>query len=255
VEIWDIGCGTGAGYISVLDTFLAKNISINLHLVDRSQNVLDLHTPVLKNLDLPLTLNTYCLDSFQKLPCENHNKLTLILLSYSISELPETERFHLQNWICSNPNPTMSLWLDASDEIRSKMFMKIRNEMLSKSQHIVYPCPHQKPCPLIGTHNWCYTESKWQRPAEQVTVDKVLNHPRNIFTMSAYAFAHPKAYELLSIKRAKDVFIGAPKDTKNKQLLRPLFCNRRGSIDKRYLIKTNQLKYLRGEEKTTSSNS
>lgn len=251
LKVWDLGCGTGAAssaLIPYIHTYAPK-----IHLIDHSEYILDLTKKVFKSLNIQVSTCQNSLKSFvESISLSSSEETTnIIILSYLYNEMSSREAKNLNDSLLKmkdSSSPTLLVFNDSSEDSHCISSMQWREEMVANGFFALYPCPHNKTCPLLDSHNRCYSEGHWERSKTQVKIDEIIGHPRRVFATSGYLLANKSFLERCEYTRPKKVLVGAPRDTQNSQRVRPIYCNKRGSIDKRGSLLFNSFKKRRGEE-------
>lgn len=238
--ITDFGAGTGAALFAVLDAMRNPRAQVGaIHLTEPSESV---KRAVQDELEQGL--------GKLRGPDPRRKNASLLLFSYVLNELSPKDFTSVEQRLhdTATGEPTVVLVLDAADEVHARQMMSFRDRMTAAGWIALYPCPHSKACPMLASHNWCYSEWGYTLPPDQQIIDQVLRHPREILAASAYAFANPAFMAQQEVKkRAKKVFVGAPIDRSDSTQCLPIYCNHRGALDKRGKLARARCKYKRGD--------
>jgi ribosomal protein RSM22 (predicted rRNA methylase) len=85
----------------------------------------------------------------------------LVTLSYILAELPDAQAQSLLNAAWSLCTGALIL-VEPGTPAGYKRILAARNLLLSSKAHILAPCPHQQPCPLIPP-DWCHFAQRIER--------------------------------------------------------------------------------------------
>ena len=148
----DIGAGPGTGTHACFATWpdikQATLIEPNAPLRDLSKTLLE-ETPSLFEAH---SLSTTALD-------QPHD---LVLLSYVLNELPETEMLKNLERIWAATAKTLVI-IEPGTPLGYELILKIRDRLIAAGASIAAPCPHLHTCPLQGTDKWCHFSTRIDR--------------------------------------------------------------------------------------------
>ncbi len=112
---------------------------------------------------------------------------TLSCFSYSLTELKE-----LPAWAWES---RALLIIEPSTQQDGRKLMQLREQMLGQGYHILAPCTHQLPCPLLhqSKNDWCHDRVHTQLPEWMHKIEDHLPMKNHTLTVS-YIFAVQKKY-------------------------------------------------------------
>lgn len=110
----------------------------------------------------------------------------LTCFSYSLTELTE-----LPDWARNSP---ALLLVEPSTQQDGRRLMLLREKLLREDYHLLAPCPHQAPCPLLhqSKTDWCHDRVLTQLPAWLEELEDFLPMKNRSLTFS-YLFAVKKS--------------------------------------------------------------
>ena len=262
ISVWDFGCGLGAMTLSLLEYFKDNNKEIkNLNFFDTSPLALSLIENFLDHQErenFQFKTGNF-LDHLPEVSNLSPEKTNIFIFGYVLNELGTDDLKKVSSWLktLNEAPPSLVLIIDSGDESHCSLFMNLRDTLVKDGLHALYPCPHDKKCPLQKNKDRCYSETHWDRPKAQIIVDDILKHPRRVIASSSYAFANQSLFNKrdLSLPRVEKVLVGLPKDSRNPEKLIPIYCNKRGQFDKRGQVFQKTFTLLRGEIPQLKKNS
>lgn len=227
VQLVDLGCGTGALSLTLADELKHRSpeLDLRVELVDKSQAFLDIAGFGHNALIGPeaLTLRRQKLDEY---------------LSREAGEGPREglqwyQIGYLWNEISRQAKPSQMLLkflerglgkgqrlitvLEPANQDIAREAMQLRDELVARGYKVLYPCPHQEPCPMLErSRDWCYSEFAWERPPLVNQIDKILRIERHRLGCAAYVFASPDLFQALVEKnpslgtREESIVVGRP---------------------------------------------
>jgi ribosomal protein RSM22 (predicted rRNA methylase) len=170
-----------------------------------------------------------------------------------LNELDEEARVAMVKWMAKlarSSAPALVLIVDSSDEEVCRGLMDFRDEVVENGLKAIYPCPHDYSCPLAGSKDWCYSESRWNLPAIQQKIDVIIQHPRRTMTMSSYAFANRSFLEKQRLAaKPHQVLVGKPVDKYRKTMQIPVYCQDDGEVKKELDKAVPRISEMRGSIK------
>lgn len=267
IQILDLGCGTGALSLSLVDTLKkeAPRLPLAVELVDKSQAFLDVAAHGIGRLapGLPLVTRRQKLDEY--LSRELHEgpksgRWIWYQLGYvwnEISHNPKTSQLLLRFLEAglSRGQRIISLIEPANQDI-SRNAQALRDELLNRGYRVLYPCPRQDSCPMLErSRDWCYSEFVWERPPLAKVVDRILKIDRHRIGCSAYVFVSPDvalALEAHRARRSEEVVVGRPLTPSRNQSSREfeyLLCTETGLVKQKPQAHPSgeKLELLRGQ--------
>lgn len=196
VQLYDIGCGTGAMSAAFLQS--AKASSTTLY--DASGPLLDaakvLHAHlgtknlrtsrrVIEELDLkwfrsedPQTVHVYTLGYVWN-ELHRNNPARRRLMEIFAQHLQRNER-------------CLIFIAEPALEHMSRPAMELRDVLCSAGYQALYPCPHSDACPMLERpKDWCYSEGLWEQPELAAWIDEKLELDRRKHAATMFAFASP----------------------------------------------------------------
>jgi ribosomal protein RSM22 (predicted rRNA methylase) len=85
----------------------------------------------------------------------------LVIVSYMIGELGETERAELAGLVWSKTRDTL-LIVEPGTPAGSARVLALRQQLIAAGAHVAAPCPHDGPCPLSAP-DWCHFTQRLPR--------------------------------------------------------------------------------------------
>lgn len=241
VQIYDIGCGTGA-FAQAFQFYFRKNQ--NLTLVDPNKNFLHIAKSILE-LSFPKIQN------LKTIQCKAHelefnsSKMPTVLLIGNVLNQIKMPRANFELFLRKLTelvkNPSLIMMVEPATEKSAKDMMALRNNLVEQGFLPLYPCPHSQICPLTDTRDRCYSDFAlpWLEPMRIIDLKTGLK--RQILSGATYCFASPSFPLNLQKKEKIAVLVGQPL-SKGKKIA--LLCTEKGIIDR----KNNEKKLrLRGE--------
>jgi hypothetical protein len=249
--IIDLGVGSGA-VVSATLNFLTDSCGfqqkdIRAEIVDRSGSFLDIAKLIVEDQMDPKALKSHKKEILEYDILRSLNvstakdQLRIVSVGYVWNEVNRNKksRAHFAAQLArlaSAPVPVVLMLLDSSNESQARDIMELRDEVVSEGMRSVYPCPSDKPCPMLkDERDWCYSESKWNQPAVMRRLDRLLDVNRSRFATSGYLFCNATAANVLKLnpKSESSVIVGRPKTgTGTNQAFQYLICES-GRLTKR----------------------
>lgn len=144
-SVLDVGSGPGTASIAALEQQSSAKISC----IEQDKTLLDWAKALMPEASCML-------GDFTAVPFSPHD---VVVFSYSIGEIKD-------------PLPIIEKGYDAARKAliiiepgtphAYQNLMAIRSFLIQKGAHIAAPCPHLKPCPLLGS-DWCHFSARVQR--------------------------------------------------------------------------------------------
>lgn len=134
----DMGSGTGAGYFALKDI----DTTLDITLVEREKNMID----VFKTL----TENSVDVTKEDCLKFVSNEKFDLVLTSYVLSEMTESDRICAVDKLLSLTNDSL-LIIDTGTPRTYENMMKVKKHIENKGYHVVAPCMSKK-CGLVNDY-------------------------------------------------------------------------------------------------------
>ncbi len=260
--IVDLGCGSGAmAQASLWFLRSLKNpiSAIDIRLVDSS-------APLLETAKLLLT------KTFDGAQVRTHRgKLDGLLVSkylpdpdalgiynfgYVWNELANNPRakgkvFDLFKSLINKDTASLIIVVEPGSQDQSRSAMVLRDRLVDLGFHTLYPCPNNRPCPMLErSRDWCYSEVTWQPPMIQKLIDRHIGIERTVLAASCYVFASPRLAKQLTARTIKmEVVVGRPvkgaKGQMKSKEIEYLTCSESGL--KKAPVKAGELPMARGE--------
>lgn len=248
IHLVDLGCGSGALSLTLADSLRQESpdIALKVELVDKSQAFLDVAAFGLRSMlgQEALTLRRQKLDEYLSREAgsgvpEGLHWYQLGYLWNEIVRQPKTSQM-LLNYLERGLNKGSRLitLIEPANQDIAREAMRLRDELVQRGYRVIYPCPHQEPCPMLErSRDWCYSEFSWERPPLMNAVDKILKVERHRLGCSAYVFASPDLAEALARHRGAEspreeaIVVGRPlkqSAPKNSRAFEYLLCTSEG---------------------------
>jgi ribosomal protein RSM22 (predicted rRNA methylase) len=134
----------------------------------------------------------------------------LVVASYVVAELDECERAHLAETMWEKTRDTL-LIVEPGTPAGYARIIALRAQLVANGAHVVAPCPHDKPCPLVAP-DWCHFAQRLPRSRDHMLM-KDADVPFEDEKFSYVALSrHPaelRAARVLALPRASKVAIEA----------------------------------------------
>ncbi len=266
IHLVDLGCGTGAltlGMLDLISRFKATPKSVTIDLVDRQKEFLNSAKAIIEEnfSHLPnkriITGRLFVKEYAEKLLAQDFDKSSCIVIQLG----------YLLNEIQRNPKEMKALCMmieqlikkqlafavtsiDSSVPSHAKFMMNFREFCRDQGLQTVYPCNHNNPCPMFkDDRDWCYSESEWQPPREQLAIDKYLDIERRRLGSSSYMLVSPQLLDITWIKQPSQVIVGRPtaqSNGKSHKVFHYLLCSNKALEKSKQQPHSNKYQ-LRGE--------
>lgn len=239
IRILDLGCGTGAGSLAALYHLqkMAPGAQLQFELVDRSRHLLEAAEEMLKSLEKTAQVRTLnkSLDDQQTQVIfskwlQKPARLNIVLLGYvwnEFSNLPRMRQLlkqNLQKWSQSS-TPTWLFITDPAAEASAKEGQNLRADLIDLGWNSCYPCLNSNACPMIAEgRDWCYSEFEYEKPYQQIEIEKKLKISRLTLGSAAYGFIN-KASRATTPLENKDRIVVVGRPTQDRHQLGLLMCN------------------------------
>lgn len=256
LNVWDLGCGSGAFTHALMDTYARAFEQSRAYMYDTNSVLLDVSKTFLSRLKIqnirsfPRKVSLQDLNTQPKL---FEDSLHIVGLSYVWNEVYKNRNaqkkvFELLRHFEKNKAHALVFLMEPGQEDPSRKAMEFRDQLVEEQWTPLYPCPHQKSCPMLKrSKDWCYSEfSAEALPKDVEAIDGLLGVNRSIFASSAYVFASSAFFESLSKKRQKSIVVGRPLD-KKEGAFSYLLCKPEGVLEKTDLQGTQRFYTSRGE--------
>jgi ribosomal protein RSM22 (predicted rRNA methylase) len=155
-SLLDVGAGPGTASFAAAEAFPALN---SFTLLDANQ--------ALRTLALDFLRGTARFGGLSYEPDEARNALAkaepadLVIASYLIGELGETERASLANAMWAKTSDTL-LVIEPGTPAGYARILALRGQLIAAGAHVPAPCPHEAKCPLLPP-DWCHFSQRLAR--------------------------------------------------------------------------------------------
>jgi SAM-dependent methyltransferase len=195
LQVLDLGCGSGASTLAAAR--MLQDLPLALHAVDHAPAALAALRQVFEDCRMlwpAASLTTHARDVHADgIP----GAFDLILASFVLNELfpdgddPRAERWLRRQWDRLAPGGCLVI-LDPAGAVTCERLQRLRDRLACNSQcTIVAPCPHRRPCPMLGAHcGFCHDVRSWRVP------DSV-----NLINRRMFRSVHDLKYGLLVLRR------------------------------------------------------
>lgn len=176
-NIYDFGSGPGTSHVA----FLEENIHCSqYHCLEISKKAIQLHQQLLKKSN-----NTSCPPKWIQESQIRPQKNDLVLFSYSLNELEK-----VPSWITQFDHIII---IEPSTQKQGRGLMELRQKLIHHNFHILAPCTHQHPCPLLSQSkkDWCHMRLFMEPTQEFIMLEKQLPIKNQNLTLS-YLLASKK---------------------------------------------------------------
>ena len=85
----------------------------------------------------------------------------LVIASYLVGELGESERTNLADAMWSKTQDTL-LIVEPGTPAGYARIIELRTRLIAKGAHVIAPCPHDHACPLVAP-DWCHFSQRLAR--------------------------------------------------------------------------------------------
>ncbi len=92
-------------------------------------------------------------------------------------------------------NPDHILFIEPGTKDFFPKMLKIRNHLLKKSFHVLYPCPKPLACPMEGTADWCHQFIHVRQDPEIERISQMAKLDRKLLPLTVQAFSRTFSYE------------------------------------------------------------
>jgi ribosomal protein RSM22 (predicted rRNA methylase) len=90
----------------------------------------------------------------------------LVVASYVVGELDGRERTHLAETMWEKTRDTL-LIVEPGTPAGYARIIALRAQLVARGAHVVAPCPHDKPCPLVAS-DWCHFAQRLPRSRDHM---------------------------------------------------------------------------------------
>ncbi len=214
--IIDLGCGSGSFSQACVSYFGFEKAKVILF--DHSKVFLDVARSLLAKSSSDLKIEAHrALIADVKLHAHPHGQI--VLMGYVLNEMSERglERL-LQNLKSLVEEKTALVITDPGTETSSRHLMSIRDKLVAMGYISLYPCPHQKPCPLLKrTRDWCYSEFPPIESKAVSIVDKMSRIKRENWHSTAFVFVSPSLNLESAGEPTEGTVVGRPLNRETKR--------------------------------------
>jgi ribosomal protein RSM22 (predicted rRNA methylase) len=121
---------------------------------------------------------------------------SLLLFGHSANEMGESVALeYIRKY-----SPEHILFIEpGTKEFFSKM-LNIRRELLKSGLHVLYPCPEETECPMLGTNDWCHQFIHVKHDPEVERLSQIMRLDRKLLPLTVQAFSktvYPRTKERL----------------------------------------------------------
>ena len=276
INIWDIGCGTGAlssSFISNICQFFNKSaydkktLKLNVNLIDRASHFLSISSELIEtyintlnlsgysyNIESSISTTNTSIESFLA-PSEFINTgdstLNVYLAGYVYNEISSKQKgSHAFERLISKINSsknTLIFLLDPANQTPAKKLIEFKDKVLKSGFNPLYPCPFLTiNCPLSAKKDWCYTEGFFKKDRLTDLVDKSLKTQRSKINTCAFVLTNTPSFINSKLKKPV-VVVGKPiiKADRTQSHIQYLLCDGDVVYKKECLNKDSSL--LKGE--------
>jgi len=156
-DIIDIGCGPGTFLFALHDYFDGKHEG-DLWGVETSHLMRKQAGNFLEGLypDAKITIT----DKVHKVTKSDRKRI--LLFTHSLNEMEDQVALDY----ISHIDPDYILFVEPGTKEFFQRFLGTREKLLKKGFNILYPCPSNAPCPLLGVDDWCHQYIKVDQDSE-----------------------------------------------------------------------------------------
>lgn len=221
INIFDLGCGTGAVGQSLVSFLKHKKVKapIDVSLVDTQGPFLDATRLGFKNMGFEGQIRSKkarlegCFDMVASQL--KKDKLNIVVLGYVWNELqnnPKAQRKFHEFAMEASLYPTMFLVLEPANQHLARSAMELRDDMVMAGYKSLYPCIMSKPCPMLEKpKDWCYSETTWKLPKTISDLDRYLDLNRSKLKYAGYVLSSEMlAEKLAEIPEGEYTVVGRP---------------------------------------------
>jgi ribosomal protein RSM22 (predicted rRNA methylase) len=90
----------------------------------------------------------------------------LVIASYLVGELSERERAELVETLWARTSDTL-LVVEPGTPAGYARIIALRAQLVARGAHVIAPCPHEKPCPLVAP-DWCHFAQRLPRSRDHM---------------------------------------------------------------------------------------
>jgi ribosomal protein RSM22 (predicted rRNA methylase) len=226
-SLLDVGAGPGTAFLAALETPILLKAAT---LVERDPGFIELG----KKLALGSIQQTWiCQDITKELTILPHD---LVVASYSLNELKEKERNTLLEKLWGLTQKFLVI-IEPGTKSAFESLMTMREKLFSLDAHLIAPCPHSNPCPLLHK-NWCHFFARVERSSlQRKTKEATLNYEDEKFSYLIFS--------KIQIEPCQSRVICHP--FKGKGFIKLPLCTRSG-IEEKTITKKNKPTYLEGKK-------
>ncbi|MBP6217837.1 MAG: hypothetical protein KA436_04545 [Oligoflexales bacterium] len=256
--LWDFGAGSGA-MSQLLYSLLKPHFEeTRAYLYDSNSLLLEAAKDFFafykeldkpkhpKDTDLEPHLRIYPrkvpLQELNTRPSISDSDLVMVCLGYIWNELSSNSkaRGKILEFIVElqrGGKKALIFLIEPGRDFTARAAMMLRDELVDMGLKVLYPCPHDQPCPmLLRSKDWCYSEFPSQvLPKEAQLVDKHVSMERSLLAASTYVFATDAAYKQLGPSKSakKEVIVGRPLLDQDTRSYEDLLCSPEGELLKK----------------------
>lgn len=162
-SLLDVGAGPGTATWAAMQTFASLE---DFTLLDANDALLDLATQLAAGHDRLAQAGRRSGDARQLLA--NAAPSDLVLASYMIGEIGERDREPLADLLWEKTRDTL-LVIEPGTPAGYRRILDLRSRLIAQGAHVLAPCPHAKPCPLLPP-DWCHFAQRLSRSRDHMIV-------------------------------------------------------------------------------------
>lgn len=121
---------------------------------------------------------------------------SVLLFGHSANEMDIQDALDYVN----KYSPEHILFIEpGTKEFFGKM-LELRRELISNGWHVLYPCPEESGCPMLGTENWCHQFINVKHDPDVERLSQIMRKDRKLLPLTVQAFSkkvYPRVDERL----------------------------------------------------------
>ena len=155
-SLLDVGAGPGTATWAATEAFASLDAFV---LLDANTALLDLATRLAEGHERLAQAGRHCGDARQLLA--NAAPSDLVLAGYVIGEIGDRDRGPLADLLWEKTRDTL-LVIEPGTPAGYQRILDLRSRLIAQGAHVLAPCPHAKPCPLLPP-DWCHFAQRLSR--------------------------------------------------------------------------------------------
>ena len=263
VNIWDIGCGSGACSSSFIDSFLdlldrykykGSSLKFKVHLVDRASHFLTIAQDLISSYLDTINLNGYSynieysistyrssIESFtprSDFISSKDNELNVYIAGYVYNEISQKQKgsaqFEKLVKKMAGSGSSLLFLLDPANQTPSKNLTSFKDRITNYGFYTLYPCSFEsKCCPLLDKKDWCFTEAYFKKDRLTQLVDNSLKTQRSKINTCSFILTNNSNFINKELK-SPVTLIGKPiiKADRTQSHIQYLLCDGKGVFKK-----------------------